>query len=255
MSRIQRRFAGLPSAAGWPLGWPGMFWTFVEASEIVDGRVVLRGPQGHHLARVLRVRPGERGVAVSEETEYELEVVEVDGSRVVARVNGNRPVQGEPHLGITLLQAVLPNPDFDAVIEGGTAVGIGRFIAVQSERSVARPASQRLARWQAIAGLAAEQSHRGAVPEVVGPVSLPRALEEARGPRLRVLEPSASATLLRAIDGSNAYTVAVGPEGGWTDGELSLMRERDGVFVNLGPRILRARLAPVVAAAILVQQR
>jgi len=32
------------------------------------------------------------------------------------------------------------------------------------------------------------------------------------------------------------------------------LRERGGVMVNLGPRILRARLAPVVAAAILVQR-
>jgi 16S rRNA (uracil1498-N3)-methyltransferase len=70
-----------------------------------------------------------------------------------------------------------------------------------------------------------------------------------------VLEPSAPAPLARAVDGSEAYTIAIGPEGGWTDTELSLMRERGGVFVNLGPRILRARLAPVVAAAILVQQR
>jgi 16S rRNA (uracil1498-N3)-methyltransferase len=233
----------------------GMFWTFVEASEVAGGRVVIGGPQGHHLARVLRVRQGEHGVAVSNGTEYEIEVVEVRGSRVVARVVGTRPVQGEPGVGVTLLQAVLPNPDFDAVIEGGTAVGIGRFIAVQAERSVARPAAPRLTRWQAIAGSAAEQSHRGAVPEVVGPVSLPAALEHTRGTRLLVLDPSAPVPLMRAIDGSNAYTIAVGPEGGWTDSELSLMRERDGVFVNLGPRILRARLAPVVAAAILVQQR
>jgi 16S rRNA (uracil1498-N3)-methyltransferase len=232
-----------------------MFWTFVEASEVASGRVVVAGAAGHHLARVLRVRPGERGVAVSNGTEYELEVLEVAGSRVVGRVVGERPVQGEPGVGITLLQAVLPNPDFDAVIEGGTAVGIGRFIAIQAERSVARPAAQRLARWQAIAGSAAEQSHRGAVPEVVGPVSLPVALLQAGGGRLLVLEPTASLPLVRAIDGSPAYTMAVGPEGGWTDAELSLMRERDGVFVNLGPRILRARLAPVVAAAILVQQR
>ena len=232
-----------------------MFWTFVEPSEVANGRVVIGGSRGHHLARVLRVRPGERGVAVSQGAEYEIEVVEVGGSRVVGRVVGDRPVQGEPGLGITLLQAVLPNPDFDAVIEGGTAVGIGRFIAVQAERSVARPAAQRLARWQAIAGSAAEQSHRGAVPEVVGPVSLPVALQQADGGKLLVLEPSAPVPLLRAIDGSNGYAIAVGPEGGWTEGELSLMREGDGVFVNLGPRILRARLAPVVAAAILVQQR
>ena len=232
-----------------------MFWTFVEPSEVANGRVVIGGPQGHHLARVLRVRPGERGVAVANGTEYEIEVVEVGGSRVIGRVVGTRPVQGEPGPGITLLQAVLPNPDFDAVIEGGTAVGIGRFIAVQAERSVARPATPRLARWQAIAGSAAAQSHRGEVPAVVGPVSLPAALQQAGDARLLVLEPSASVPLVRAIDGSDAYTIAVGPEGGWTGAELSLMRERDGVTVNLGPRILRARLAPVVAAAILVQQR
>ena len=231
-----------------------MFWTFVEASEVAGGRVAIGGPQGHHLARVLRVRPGERGVAVSNGREYEIEVVEVGGNRVVGRVVGDRPVQGEPAISITLLQAVVPNPDFDAVIEAGTAVGIGRFIAVQAERSVARPAS-RLTRWQAIAGSAAEQSHRGAVPEIVGPVSLLAALDQARDARLLVLEPPALLPLLQAIDGSDAYTIAVGPEGGWTDAELSLMRERDGVFVNLGPRILRARLAPVVAAAILVQQR
>jgi len=232
-----------------------MFWTFVEASEVASGRVVVAGAAGHHLARVLRVRPGERGVAVSNGTEYELEVVEVAGTRVVGRVVGERPVQGEPGVRITLLQAVLPNPDFDAVIEGGTAVGIGRFIAVQADRSVARPAAPRLTRWRAIAESAAEQSHRGAVPEIVGPISLPAALQQARGGRLLVLEPSASVPLMRAVDGSSAYTMAVGPEGGWSDAELSLMRERDGVMVNLGPRILRARLAPVVAAAILVQQR
>jgi len=232
-----------------------MFWTFVDAAEVADRRVVIAGPQGHHLARVLRVRPGERGVAVSHGTEYEIEVVEVGGGRVVARVVGDRPVQGEPKVGITLLQAVLPNPDFDAVIEGGTALGIGRFVAVQAERSVARPAPQRVVRWQAIAGSAAEQSHRGVVPEIVGPLPLPAALHQAGNARLLVLEPSASMPLLEAIDGSDRYTIAVGPEGGWTDAELSLMRERGGVMVNLGPRILRARLAPVVAAAILVQQR
>jgi 16S rRNA (uracil1498-N3)-methyltransferase len=233
----------------------GMFWTFVETTGVTSGRVVIEGPQGHHLARVLRVRPGERGVAVSNGTEFEIEVVEVGGNRVVGRVVGDRPVQGEPGVGITLLQAVLPNPDFDAVIEGGTAVGIRRFIAVQAERSVARPAAPRLTRWRAIAESAAEQSHRGAVPEIVGPVSLPAALEQTRGARLLVLEPSATVPLVQAIDGSDAYTIAVGPEGGWTDAELSLMREGDGVVVNLGTRILRARLAPVVAAAILVQQR
>ena len=68
------------------------------------------------------------------------------------------------------------------------------------------------------------------------------------------MDPAASLPLGQAIDESAAYTIAVGPEGGWTDDELALFRARGAVAVSLGPRILRARLAPIVAAAILVQR-
>jgi 16S rRNA (uracil1498-N3)-methyltransferase len=231
-----------------------MFWTFVEAAQIASGLVTIGGAQGHHLARVLRVHPGEHGVAVADGREYQLEVVEAGGGRVVGRILGDRPVQGEAATAVTLVQAVLPNPDFDAVIEAGTAVGIQRFVALQAERSVARPPAHRFTRWQAIAASAAEQSHRGVVPEVIGPLSLGAALGQVTGSRLLVLDPTASIPLTRAIDGSRAYSLAVGPEGGWTEAELATFRDRGATSVSLGPRILRARLAPIVAAAILVQQ-
>jgi 16S rRNA (uracil1498-N3)-methyltransferase len=232
-----------------------MFWTFVDASQISEGRIRIDGPKGHHLARVLRVRPGEHGVAVCDGREYDLEVVETQGDRVVGRVLGERPAGGEAATRVTLLQAVLPNPDFDAVIEAGTAVGIRGFVAVQASRSIGRPAASRRPRWQAIAQSAAEQSHRGEIPEVAGPMDLPAALAHAAGTRLLALEPTASLPLPRAVDGSRAYTIAVGPEGGWTEDELTALRARGALAVNLGPRILRARLAPIVAAAILVQHR
>ena len=231
-----------------------MFWTFVDASQIADGLVTIGGSAAHHLARVLRVRPGEQGVAVANGREYRLEVVETQGGRVLARVLSDRPVQGEPSTAVTLLQAVLPNPDFDAVIEAGTAVGIERFVALQADRSVARPSADRLTRWRAIAASAAEQSHRGLVPEVVGPLSLGAALGEVVGQRLLLLDPGADLPLVRAADGSRVYTIAVGPEGGWTEAELAAFRDHGAISVSLGPRVLRARLAPIVAAAILVQQ-
>lgn len=234
---------------------PIVFWTFVGAGQPADGRVTITGPKGHHLARVLRVQPSENGVVVANGREYDVEVVAVQAGTVVARVRAERSVTGEPPVAITLLQAVLPNPDFDAVIENGTAIGIMRFVAVQAARSVARPAAARRSRWEAIATSAAEQSHRGRVPEVTGPTTLARALDDVRDPRLLVLDPRADQPLSRAIDGSPACTLAVGPEGGWTSEELALMMQRGGTSVNLGPRILRARLAPIVAAAILVQQR
>ncbi|MEA2668156.1 MAG: rRNA (uracil1498-N3)-methyltransferase [Chloroflexota bacterium] len=231
-----------------------MFWTFAAAAPALGGSVQIDGKRGHHLARVLRVRPGERGVAVFAGREYELEVVAVDGARIDARVLTDRPARGEPTTGVRLLQALLPNPDFDAVLEGGTAVGIQRFVAVQASRSVGRPPAGRLSRWEAIVESAAEQSHRGGIPAVSGPVTLSSALGEASDSRLLALDPTASLPLVQAIDASAAYTIAVGPEGGWTDDERSILRARGAISVNLGPRILRARLAPIVAAAILVQR-
>jgi len=231
-----------------------MFWTFIDASQISGGMVRIDGKKGHHLGRVLRVRPGERGVAVCAGQEYELEVVGVEGARIVARLLNDRPARGEASTKVALLQAVLPNPDLDAVLEGGTAVGIQGFVAVQAARSVGRPPAGRLARWEAIVESAAEQSHRGEIPRVAGPMTLTAALDQAGGSRLLALHPAASLPLARALDGSPAYTIAVGPEGGWTEDELSTLRARGALAVNLGPRILRARLAPIVAAAILVQR-
>jgi 16S rRNA (uracil1498-N3)-methyltransferase len=231
-----------------------VFWIFLDSGARPSRQVTIEGPEGHHLARVLRVRVGEEGVVVSAGRQYEVKVSEVRQSTITAEIVGDRPISNEPAVDVTLLQSVLPNPDFDAVIEAGTAVGIRRFVAVQADRSVARPSHDRLLRWKSIARSAAEQSHRGQVPSVIGPVKLEAALTNDASGRLIVLEPMAPKTLAQAINGSDRYTLAVGPEGGWTDDELQRMRERQAVLVNLGPRILRARLAPVVAAAILVQR-
>src|SRR2546421_7415739 len=211
MLAIQRLGLKLPAPGRAPFRMAGMFWVFVETGQVGAGRIRITGPEGHHLARVRRVRPGEQGVAVADGTEYRLEVADVEGSVVTGRVIEERPIGGEPAVGVILLQAVLPNPDFDAVIEAGTAVGIARFIAVQAARSVARPPAARRTRWQLIAGSAAEQSHRGRVPDVLGPMSLTAALEEVATARLLVLEPNTSMPFVAAIDASRAYALAVGP--------------------------------------------
>ena len=231
-----------------------LFWLLLDQPGPQTDRVVISGAKGHHLARVLRVRGGEQGVVVADGVEHRVEVSEVDDGTVTLRILERRPVGGEPSVKVTLLQAVLPNPDFDAVIEAATAVGVSQVIAVQAARSIARPAAGRLSRWRTIAGSAAEQSHRGQAPQVRGPISLSAALDEVAGiSQILVLDPHATRALV-AVDAAPASALAIGPEGGWTEEERSLMRDRGGVEVHLGPRILRARLAPIVAAAILVQR-
>ena len=45
--------------------------------------------------------------------------------------------------------------------------------------------------------------------------------------------------------------VLVGPEGGWSEGEVALAASRGAQLISLGPRTLRAETAPVVALSAL----
>lgn len=230
-----------------------MFWTFAGPQAFSAGKVRLAGETGHHLARVRRVRPGEEGVVVCDGLEHHVTVERAEGGVVLAQVKQTNAVGTEPSGRLILLQAVLPNPDFDAVLEAGTALGVAAFWPVQADRSVARPPAGRLRRWQAIVQSAAEQSHRGAIPQVRAPLRLGDALGELADSTIVALDPSGDLPL-REMQPSFPLAMAVGPEGGWTEGELATLRQSGALVATLGPRILRARLAPIAAAAIVIRQ-
>jgi len=227
-------------------------WIFVRPEQIAEGQLIIEGRKAHHLARVLRIRPGEPGVAVSEGQEHPFEVVRVERARVVAIILETHPSRSEPAIELTLLQAVLPHPDFDAVLEGTRPLGVARFVPVLAARSLVRPRQERRPRWQAIVEAAAEQSHRGRIPEVLPAMRLQEALNQVPGSQLLVLHPAGGDALNAIPPHPASYTIAIGPEGGWTSGELDTMRAAGGRPISLGPRILRARLAGIVAAAILI---
>jgi 16S rRNA (uracil1498-N3)-methyltransferase len=229
-----------------------LFWIFLKEDQLGQNPLQITGVKGHHLARVLRIRPGEEGVAVAGGRQYLLRVESVKGDAITASIGQAQPAGGELPVRVSLVQAALPNPDFDQVLEAGTALGISRFLPVLAARSVARPAAERVKRWRSIVESAAEQSHRGALPVVEVPASLGETLARVADSRLLALDPGASQGLRQAAGTAASYALAVGPEGGWTQDELAVLRRAAGIPVSLGPRILRARLAPIIAAAILI---
>src|SRR5438876_658485 len=162
--------------------------------------------------------------------------------------------QNETAATMSVARCSRSEPWRGVVMLANTTSPAGASVAGKAARSIGRPPAGRLSRWEAIVESAAEQSHRGVIPTVTGPVTLSSALAHASDSRLLALDPSASLPLAQAIDGSAAYTIAVGPEGGWTEEELASLQDGGAVAVNLGPRLLRARLSPIVAAAILVHR-
>ena len=216
---------------------------FVTPGTITGDQLPVPAEIAHQVRRVLRLADG-----------AEIVLLEGDGSQVTCRLESGHltvlsrdPAQGEPHLRLTVAQALLKGDHLETVVRAGTEVGVSRFELIVTERAVVRDLSPtRLARLRGVAREAAEQSERGIIPEVVGPLRLDEVTtptsvllaERSTGPRLSTL--------------TDLDRLIIGPEGGFTLEEVSRAVEGGARLATLGRRILRSETAAVTAAAVVL---
>jgi 16S rRNA (uracil1498-N3)-methyltransferase len=239
------------------------------ADEITGDTAALVGEHATHLARVLRAEVGQEfDIATGEEvrrgtiTTISYDRIEFAlGAKQHLRLRSAAPK-------ITLALAIFKFDRMEWAIEKCTEIGVARIIPVIARRTdahLASAAGKRRERWQRIVRQASEQSRRPAPPEIAAPVKL----KDLRGDgvlaadALRVvlaesLAGSEGDTRLGEILQSHSFGVetreelalAVGPEGGWADGELTWFYEAGWIAASLGDTILRAETAAVVATAL-----
>ncbi len=145
--------------------------------------------QAHQMRRVLRLRPGARVLALDGKgLQYEVQLEEVTNSRVTGLVATKTPATGEPRVRLTLFQSLLQRDKFEWVLQKGTEIGVAAFVPVITRRSLVREGDvgeNKLVRWRRIIKEAAEQSGRGVLPSLIGPVTFDAAVSppspEGRG--------------------------------------------------------------------------
>lgn len=243
----------------------GLHRFFVEASSLGGERVAITGDRAHQIARVLRLKPGDRVILVDGVGhDITIRLDEVRSSGVAGTVEATEPSRPEPSLILTLYQALVPRERFETVLQKGTEVGISRFVPTWCERSIVpggdKIDDRRLERWRRIVTEAAEQCERGYVPEVAPPMRFHDALNDARTdgwPALLAWEREETESIRQGLDwvlgwrpvGRAHLSLFVGPEGGFAETEVEAARRQNVRTVSLGPRILRTETAgPILAA-------
>ena len=231
----------------------------IAPERIADGRVTFDALETRHLARVLRLGPGDTVVAtdgVGHDYTVRLDAVRPRASGVVV---GVAEAAGESPLAITLVQAVPKGDKLETIVRAATELGVARIVPALTARTVVRlaerQAAARLARWQRVVREAAKQCGRPVVPYVVPPRTLPDCLDEARSADVALCLWEGSAQRLDAalVEAGSPRRVAllVGPEGGLERREVDAARERGWRVVGLGARILRTETAGPALIAIL----
>ena len=225
---------------------------FVE--QFGDGIAIIEGETAHHLGRVLRAQEGQL---------YELsdgKKVRLGRIRKVARDTVEFALEEELEafqaaVDVTLLLAVVKFDSFEWAIEKATELGVGTIVplaAARSEKALLYAAEKRSERWKKILAEASQQSRRLRIPLLCPLARLEDALSRVHdGVKLLLSEKPSVPTIRKSLSGQRSAnaTVAIGPEGGWTDNELELATKDGFRQVSIGRLILRTETAVIAALA------
>lgn len=229
----------------------------VGAEQIHAQILLLTAEQQHYLRRVLRLKVGDRFIAMDGWGKLWLATLTAKGEQATLHLPEDRSLLGS---GLNLkgpeivLAACLPKQGFDEVVRQATELGIAQIVPVISNRTLLRPSANKLSRWRRISAEAAEQSERHIVPDIHEPLTWFQWISrEADSDRYlcvpRYTAPSLLSLCLSAC--SRQVVIAIGPEGGLTDAEVEQAISVGYRSVTLGERVLRAVTASVAAVSIM----
>ena len=142
-------------------------------TEIAGGSAVLRGADAHHLARVMRAKPGDTVILCDgNAVEYTATVTGFGPESVEFAVEPGYPSAAEPDVEVTLFVGYPKQDKLEQIIRHGVELGCAHFVPFFSRYCVAAPnkEEQKNERYNRIALEAAKQCGRGVLPDVALPL-------------------------------------------------------------------------------------
>lgn len=222
--------------------------------------------QARYLRTVLRMKEGDP-LLIFNGTDWEYEAVirnqTTDGTEL--EITGRRRLPAS-EIHLTLCQAIPKGDKMDGIIRHATELGAERIVPFIAERSIPRWRPEQLPRkrerWQKIAVEASRQCGRTDIPEIGEIVTFDRMLHSTPESGLRLIpwEEETSMGLREVLrdpaqTGITEFILVIGPEGGFSAGEIDQARQAGFLSVSLGNRVLRVETASLAVIAILQYEK
>ena len=233
----------MPATPAWP---PKSLPRLFVRQRLHDGAAIeLDAKQANYLGKVLRLVVGSE-VLVFDGTsgEWLARVSDAAKKRMALSVE-RRTREAEPMSDLWLAFAPVKRAQTDWLVEKATELGASRLAPIMTQRTIAERV--RLDRLESIAIEAAEQCGRTRLPEIAEPQPLGLFLK-GLGRRLYFADENGGGTVAESF-APGAAAILIGPEGGFTEDERTLVLASGATPISLGPRILRAETAALAALA------
>ena len=238
---------------------------FITTKDINGDKIIISDKENfHHIAKVLRAKSGETLLLVDENrTQYKAVIENIDTSIITTKVVEQSKSNHILDLQLYLAQSVMKTDAQNLVIQKATELGVKGIIPFVSDNSVIKSSvvDLKINKWQKIANEAVKQCERPDFPVIEKRSSLREILNSSDYDiKIACVERCTDSTLKTCLKNIKDYkdkkiVVIIGPEGGFSAGELSLLQEAEDVYkASLGKLILRAETAVISALSNIIYE-
>jgi 16S rRNA (uracil1498-N3)-methyltransferase len=220
--------------------------------------IILDEFSSHHALRVMRVKVDDFIVLFNGDGfEYRGRVSDINKKTINVEILSKEKNNNESPININLFQSISSNEKMDMVIQKATELGVSSIQPIFTSRSTIKLSldrtKKRVIHWKQVSISACEQSGRSKIPTIKSPIGFDQISEGIKTNSLNLLlHPD---NLEESSNLPNEYSgdinVFIGPEGGFSQDEVLLLKKQNCINIQLGPRILRTETAPLAIIAIL----
>jgi 16S rRNA (uracil1498-N3)-methyltransferase len=225
---------------------------FYEPQPLTEHAVITLSDDATQHIRVLRLNVGDAITLFNGQGgQYLAELSDVQKRICQAKILSFQATDNESPLHLHLGQVMSRGDRMEFVIQKAVELGVNEITPLVSERCGVKLNAERLSKkqqqWQKIAIAACEQSGRNIVPIIHETQALTEWCEFDIDCCKLTLHPRAKYSINTLPDDINHVRLLIGPEGGFSDQEISLTESLDFTETLLGPRVLRTETAALTA--------
>lgn len=232
---------------------------FIESNNWNGNKVFIEGEDAHHILRVMRFKTGDQIICNQPDGKAAVAIItQIEEKKVIANVEKWLDENTELPVKVTIAQGLPKGDKIELILQKGTELGAVAFIPFQAERSIVkwdeRKQEKKMKRYRKIVKEASEQSQRNILPHIYEPMNIEELIKESNPYDVKIFayeeeakvdDYHAFGTIIKRLKEGDQVLICIGPEGGFSEQEVSLLKENGFHSVRLGPRILRTETAPL----------
>lgn len=239
------------------------FFVAKEDLELENSKAYIKDEDNHHLTKVFRAKEKDIvEISDGEDNQYICEIETIDSKETTLKILEKSKIARESSVKVVLYQGIPKAQKMDMIIQKVTEVGVSTIYPLKMKRCVVNlkeKEDKKIDRWQKIAYEAAKQSKRGVIPKVEKSLTIKEAIKSMESNDLNIVFYEGQGVqkikdILREKQDIKSIGIFIGPEGGFDEEEITLLKDKNAFLGSLGARILRTETAGIVGASLVLYE-